>query len=188
MKPQNLLPKLAGSLLTIAMTIGWLNQSSKAQEFYHFPASFFNPVANFYESEDNPDIIDMLANHDEFEIITFLLKNEPSLTSVEQNQVTFLAPTDKAFQALPSDIRAKLFQPENLSKLLRYHIIAQTIQEEDIKNREVETISGDAVTITGFPVGNKFGVKLNEAIARDPLPASNGVIVPIDRVLLPPGF
>ena len=187
MKRRNLLPKFVGGL-TIGMSLLWLNNPIKAQEFYHFPASFFNPVANFYESEDNPDVMGMLAMNDDFEIVTFLLKNSPNLTDVQQNQVTFLAPTDKAFKALDSDVRAKLLQPENLSKLLKYHTIAQTIQDQDIKRGRVNTLSGNSVTITGFPVGNKFGVKLNDALLSDPLPASNGVVVPIDRVLLPPGF
>lgn len=187
MKQQNLLLKRIGSL-TVGMSLCWLNNPINAQEFYHFPASFFNPVANFYQSEDNLDIIDMLAINDDFEIITFLLKGAPILTSLQQDEVTFLAPTDKAILALPSNIRAKLLQPENLEKLLKYHTINQTIQDEDIQSRQVKTLLGNSVTITGFPIGNKFGVKLNEAIASTPLPASNGVIVPIDRVLIPPGF
>ena len=186
-RQKNLLPKLVVGF-TIGMSSFWLNNPIKAQEFYHFPASFFNPVANIYESEDNPEIVDMLAMNDDFEIITFLLKNDSTLTALKQDQVTFLAPTDKAFQALPSDIRAKLLQPDNLSKLLKYHTIAQTIQDEDVKRRQVDTLLGSSITITGFPVGNKFGVKLNDAITSEPLPASNGVVVPIDRVLIPPGF
>lgn len=186
MKKYFLLKLFSG--MAFAISLSWLGSSSKAQEFYHFPASFFNPVANFYQSEDNLDITDMLAKNDDFEIIAFLLKNDPTLTSLRQEDVTFLAPTDKAFQALPSEIRVKLLQYDNLSKFLEYHTIAQKIQEEDIQNRQVKTISGDSVTITGFPIGNKFGVKLNDAVALEPLPASNGVVVPLDRVLIPPGF
>ena len=187
MKRQNILPKLAIGL-TLGMSLIGLNKPIKAQEFYHFPASFFNPVANFYQSEDNPDVISMLAMNDDFEIVTFLLRNDSTLSDLKQDKVTFLAPTDKAFQALPSNVRTKLLQPENLSKLLKYHIIANTIQDEDIKRGRVDTLLGSSVTITGFPVGNKFGVKLNDAILSDPLPASNGVVVPVDRVLIPPGF
>ncbi len=188
MKRHNLQPKLIGGLAIAISSLFWLNNPLKAQGFYPFPASFFNPVANFYQSEDNPDVIGMLAMNDSFEIVTFLLKNTPALTELKQDKVTFLAPTDKAFQALDSDVRAKLLQPENLSKLLKYHTIAQTIQERDIKRGHVNTSLGNSVTITGFPVGTKYGVKLNDAVAQSPLPASNGVVVPIDRVLIPPSF
>lgn len=187
MKPQNVLLKLVGSL-TVSMSLWWLNNPIIAQEFYHFPASFFNPVANVYHSEDILAVLDLLESNDDFEIISFLLKSDPTQDSLQQDQVTFLAPTDKAFQALPSDLRNKLLQPANLGKLLQYHTINRTIQDEDIQNREVKTLLGNSVTITGFPIGNKFGVKLNEAKALAPLPASNGVIVPIDRVLIPPEF
>ena len=189
MKPQNLLAKIAGSL-TLSIGLLWLVNPARAQikQFYYFPSSFFNPVANFYQSEDNPNVIEILAMHDDFEIVTFLLRNTSDIASLEQEKVTFLAPTDKAFQALPSKIRAKLSQPENLNKLLMYHTITREIQEQDIKSRHIDTLLGSSVAITGFPVGNKYGVKLNDATASDPLPASNGVIVPIDRVLIPPEF
>lgn len=188
MNKQNLRLTLLGSL-TVGMSLLWLNNPLKAQEFYHFPASFFNPVASFYQTDDElPDVIGMLKMNDDFEIVTFLLKNSSTLTALKQDKVTFLAPTDKAFQALPSNIRAKLSQPENLSRLLKYHTVAKEIGEQDIKRRQVDTLLGTSVRITGFPIGNKYGVKMNDAIASDALPADNGVIVPIDRVLIPPGF
>ena len=187
MKWRNLLPQITVGL-TFGMSLLWLNNPIKAQEFYPFPASFFNPAAGFYQSEDDPDVLGMLAMNDDFEIVTFLLKNDPTLTDLKQDKVTFLAPTDKAFQALPSDVRAKLLQPENLSKLLKYHTITQAIEDEDIKRGRVDTLLGNSVAISGFPVDNKFGVKLNDAIASDALAAKNGVVVPIDRVLIPPGF
>ena len=187
MKRQNLLVKLAGGL-ALSISLLWLSNSARSQTFYPFPASFFNPAANFYQSEDNPNLIEMLAVNDDFEIVTFLLRNDPTIGALEQENVTFFAPTDKAFQALPSEIRTKLSQPENLSKLLKYHIVAQKIQDRDIKRGKVNTLLGTSIDINGFPVGNQFGVKLNDATASDPLPASNGVIVPVDRVLIPSDF
>ena len=191
MNKQNLRLKLFGSL-TACVSLLWLNNPLKAQEleFYHFPASFFNPVASYYQSDEElPDVMGMLKINDDFEIITFLLKNSSTVTALKQDKVTFLAPTDKAFQALPSDVRAKLSQPGNLSKLLKYHTINQKIGEQDIKRRQVDTLLGSSVRITGFPIGKKnYGVKMNDAIASDALAADNGVVIPIDRVLIPPGF
>ena len=187
MKKQNLQLKLLGSL-TIGMSMLCFHNPIKAQEFYHFPASFFNPVAHTLESLDDPDIIRMLEQNNDFEIVSFLLKNDPTSITLEQQDVTFLAPTDKAFQALPSHIRTKLSQPGNLSKLLRYHTITKKIEDRDIRRRQVNTLLGNSVTITGFPIGSKYGVKMNNATASDPLPVRNGVVVPLDRVLIPPGF
>jgi uncharacterized surface protein with fasciclin (FAS1) repeats len=63
------------------------------------------------------------------------------------------------------------------------------IGEDDIKRQAVATVlKQNAVEITGVPVGNKVGVKLNNAMASEPLAASNGVIIPIDRVLIPPSL
>ena len=187
MERQNLLSKLLVSF-TIGMSLFCLNKPIKAQDFYHFSASFFNPTAFLLESADNLEVFDLLAMNDDFEIITFLLKNDPTLTTLKQDQITFLAPTDRAFQALPPKIRDRLLQPQNLKKVLRYHTIARKIQDRDIELGKVNTLLGESITITDFPVGNKFGVKLNDATVSTPLPVSNGVIVPIDRVLIPPGF
>lgn len=187
MKRQNLLSKLLVGF-TISMSLFWLNKPIKAQVFLHFDATIFNPTAFLLESEDNPDVFNMLAMNDDFEIITFLLKNDSTLTTLKQDQITFLAPTDRAFQALPPKIRDRLLQPKNLKKVLRYHTIARKIQDQDIERGQVNTLLGESITITDFPVGDKFGVKLNDATVSDPLPVSNGVVVPIDRVLIPPGF
>ncbi len=105
MKRKNLLPKLMLGF-TIGVSLFCLNNPIKAQEFYHFSASFFNPSAFLLQSEDNLDVFELLTMNDDFEIITFLLKNDSTLTALQQDQVTFLAPTDRAFQALPTDMRA----------------------------------------------------------------------------------
>ena len=187
MKQQNLLPKLVFAL-TIGTSLFSLHNPIKAQEFYPFSASFFNPTAHIFQSEDNPDVLALLRANDNFEIITFLWLNPSTWPVFPQDQFTFLAPTDRAFQELPSELRAQLLQPDNLRKLLQYHTLAQTIQDEDLQRGRVETLSGDSVTITAFPVGTQFKFKLNDALVSTPLPASNGVVVPINRVLIPPGF
>ena len=187
MKRQNLLPKLVFGL-TIGVSLFWLNNLIKAQEFYPFSASFFNPTAFLLQSEDNPALFEMLAMNDHFEIITFLLSNDSTATVLQQDQVTFLAPTDRAFQELPAELRTQLLQPDNLTKLLKYHTIAQTIQAQDLELGQVDTLLGDSISITRLSVGEGFKFKLNEAEVSEPLPARNGVLVPINRVLIPPGF
>ncbi len=187
MKRPNLLSKLVFSL-TISTSLFALHNPIKAQEFYSFSASFFNPTAHMFQSEDNPDVLALLRENDNFEIITFLWQNPSNVPVLPEAQFTFLAPTDRAFQDLPAELRAQLLQPENLRKLLQYHLLPQTIQDKDLQRGRVDTLSGDSVTITAFPVGNRFKFKLNDAIVSTPLPASNGVVVPINRVLIPPGF
>jgi uncharacterized surface protein with fasciclin (FAS1) repeats len=103
--------------------------------------------------------------------------------------LTVLAPSDKAFANLPDDVQAKLADPEKLAQLLKYHFVAGEITEDDIQRRSVATLlEQTSVSITGIPLGDQVGVKLNDATATEPIAADNGVVIPIDRVLIPPGF
>ena len=100
---------------------------------------------------------------------------------------TVFAPTDEAFAALPEGTVDALLLPENqdaLVEVLTYHVVPGQVLAEDVEAGEVETVQGEAITITVDD-----GVMVNEAsvIATDVL-ASNGVIHVIDAVILPPSF
>lgn len=98
---------------------------------------------------------------------------------------TILAPTDAAFEALPDDVFAKFSEPENRIKVLQYHLISGEVTKEDVDKGEIKTVAGSSIAIA-----NKNGVvTLNDANAKHPSTlASNGVIIEIDKVLLPPDF
>ncbi|MBF2020795.1 MAG: fasciclin domain-containing protein [Hydrococcus sp. C42_A2020_068] len=157
-------------------------------QYYYPPSSFFQPTANYYESEQEP-IVDILLKSGEFKTFNAYLKETGIVETLKgEKMLTIFAPTNEAFEALPENVREKLSQPENLEKVLKYHLVAGLIAEEDIKRGEIATIEGHSVKITGVPIGDRVGVKLNEAMASDPLKANDGTIVPIDEVLLPPNF
>jgi uncharacterized surface protein with fasciclin (FAS1) repeats len=101
---------------------------------------------------------------------------------------TVFVPTDEAFEALPEDIRQKLFQPENRDKLmmvLNYHLVEGMVSDEDVATGAIETVAGSPVKIELDVAGDK--IALNEAATiLSSQRAKNGVLVSIDRVLLPP--
>ena len=83
--------------------------------------------------------------------------------------------------------KEKLSEPETLKKVLQYHLVVGNIDEEDIKRRGVATLlEQNSVNITGVQgKDKKVTVMLNGATASEPLPATNGVVIPIDQVLIP---
>jgi transforming growth factor-beta-induced protein len=110
-----------------------------------------------------------------------------SLIDKEEGPLTVLAPTDKAFAALPAGTVETLLKPENLEKLksiLAYHVFSGRVSAGDALN------AGTASTLNGQKVsfGIKDGLfKVNEAtILTADLACDNGVIHVIDAVLLPP--
>lgn len=164
---------------------------SLAQSSFFFPsASFFSPAAAFYQSEDGVNLDQMLESLPQHESFSTQLENAGLWENLPQDSLTILAPTNEAFAALSPQIKSKLSQPENLTKLLQYHIVVGIISEEDIKRQAVATLlDKSSVQITGIPLAdNQVGVKINQSIASDPLAADNGVIIPINEVLIPPGF
>jgi uncharacterized surface protein with fasciclin (FAS1) repeats len=100
---------------------------------------------------------------------------------------TVFAPTDAAFAALPKGTVETLLKPQNKKKLvaiLTYHVVASKINAKDVptKATHVKTVNGKAVAAKR----GKSGVTINTAkVVSADVPASNGVIHAIDKVLLP---
>ncbi len=102
---------------------------------------------------------------------------------------TVFAPTDEAFAALPEGLVEALLLPENIDALqaiLTYHVLGAEVPSSDVADGDVETVQGEAITLT---VGDDGSVMVNSAnvIAVD-VEASNGVIHVIDAVLVPPSI
>jgi uncharacterized surface protein with fasciclin (FAS1) repeats len=187
MKTTNLFAKLSGTIFVVG-SAAFIGVPAIAQFFYP-PASYFSPWANPFQSEDNPNVAELLAMNDDFETVSSLLAKANLTETLEGEQVvTIFAPTDEAFQALPRATRKQLSKPENLTKILKYHVVEGEITDDDIKSQEVATLLGTPVKMVFLPSGEKFTTKLNDATASEPLGASNGVVIPIDKVLLPPEF
>jgi uncharacterized surface protein with fasciclin (FAS1) repeats len=100
---------------------------------------------------------------------------------------TVFAPTDEAFAALPPGTLDTLLKPENkekLAQLLTYHVVSGKVESTTLKSGDVPSVLGKPITVT--VKGKK--VMVNEAtVTKADVPASNGVIHLIDKVILPPG-
>ena len=108
-------------------------------------------------------------------------------TLVGRGPFTLFAPTDEAFKRLPNGTVAELLKPENLEKLrtiLTYHVIAGRVTATQARGvRSAETVANLEVRITDV----NGELRINDATVRiADIPASNGIIHVIDRVLLPP--
>jgi uncharacterized surface protein with fasciclin (FAS1) repeats len=97
---------------------------------------------------------------------------------------TVFAPSDDAFKALPAKVLADLAADKALLKsVLTYHVIAGRVTAAEVQNASVKTVQGANLTIA------KAGafVTVDEAVVQQAdVPASNGVIHIIDKVLMPP--
>ena len=99
---------------------------------------------------------------------------------------TVFAPTDEAFAKLPKGTVESLLKPENRRKLvdvLTFHVVSGQLTSKEVAASPLaDTIQGTSVLFSA----RSAGVTVDGAnVIKADVPASNGVIHVIDRVLLP---
>jgi len=108
-------------------------------------------------------------------------------TLANEGPFTVFAPTDEAFAALPTDVMNALMMPENqdlLTQILAYHVVPGAVTADELTTGEVETLNGGlAVEVTPDQV-----IVNDASVVAANVPASNGVIHVINRVLIPEGL
>jgi uncharacterized surface protein with fasciclin (FAS1) repeats len=100
---------------------------------------------------------------------------------------TVYAPINAAFDELPKGTLDNLLKPENkatLEDILEYHVALGVMQPNKMTNgRKVGMANGQNVQ---FKVMDDGTVMINDAKVLGTATASNGLVVVIDKVLLPP--
>ncbi len=107
-------------------------------------------------------------------------------TLLGRGPFTLFAPTDDAFSRLPANTVSDLLQPENreqLRTILTYHVVAGRVSAAQARTvRSANTVAGEPLRIRS----NNGTLRINDATVRiADIPASNGVVHVIDRVLMP---
>jgi uncharacterized surface protein with fasciclin (FAS1) repeats len=98
---------------------------------------------------------------------------------------TVFAPTDEAFAKLPKGTLENLLKPENKEQLvaiLTYHVVPGKIMAAEASTTDAKTVNGKKLAIKV----NDGKVKAGGAnVVKTDVPASNGVIHVVDKVILP---
>jgi len=98
--------------------------------------------------------------------------------------LTVFAPTDEAFKNVPTKtLEALQADKEQLKSVLRYHVVNAKIGSAEVKNSSQQSLNGASLTLA--KAGDFVAVE-DAVVQRADIPASNGVVHVIDRVLLPP--
>lgn len=97
---------------------------------------------------------------------------------------TVFAPSDEAFKALPKSTFDSLAgNKEQLKAVLSYHVLSGKMTAGELKTGNAKTLEGANVALS------KSGTYLtveDAVVTQADLPATNGVVHVIDRVLMPP--
>jgi uncharacterized surface protein with fasciclin (FAS1) repeats len=132
-----------------------------------------------------PNIVGVAQNNPDFSTLVQAVQAAGlDDTLAEGGPFTVFAPTNEAFNKLPDGALDFLLQPENrdlLSDVLKYHVVPDRVPASDLRTGGLETLNGGlAVRVTP----DQTIVNDASVIAPD-VPASNGIIHAIDRVLIP---
>ncbi|SMO75240.1 fasciclin domain-containing protein [Gracilimonas mengyeensis] len=100
---------------------------------------------------------------------------------------TVFAPTNDAFNALPSGLLESLTN-EQLAQVLQYHVLAGEIAAGDLESSQaVQTLTEETIYVTVSSEGEVMVNNTAEVINPN-IEASNGIIHAIDGVILPNEF
>ncbi len=107
-------------------------------------------------------------------------------TLIGRGPFTLFAPTDDAFKRLPGNTVSDLLKPENREKLvtlLTYHVLPGRVTAAQARTvSSAETVANQRVQLRDVD----GELRVNNAVVRiADVPASNGIIHVIDRVLMP---
>ena len=134
------------------------------------------------------NIAETLAKESKFKTLASALELAGLTDTLKQEgrPFTIFAPTNQAFRKNAAAY-AQLLQPQNkekLARVLKYHLIASLVTPEDVNRGVIKTVEG-----SNLKVGvTADGVIINDNVkaVRPSIEATNGVIVRVDNLLLPP--
>ncbi|MBK7422771.1 MAG: fasciclin domain-containing protein [Propionivibrio sp.] len=128
------------------------------------------------------DIVDTAVAAGNFKTLVIAVQKAGLVETLKDEARSGVRADRRNFAKIPkAQLDALLADKAKLSAVLTYHVVPALVLAKDVKAGEVATVQGGKLTIT-----TDGGVKVNNAkvIATDVM-ASNGVIHPIDTVLMP---
>lgn len=140
--------------------------------------------------EPAPDILETARQAGSFDTLVTAVE-AAGLADVltGEGPFTVFAPSDAAFASLPAGTVESLLEPENIGKLtgiLTYHVVPGRLEAQQvISSSSLSTAFGQPLQIAAgasVTIGNDTS---SATITETDIPAGNGVIHVIDRVMLP---
>jgi uncharacterized surface protein with fasciclin (FAS1) repeats len=141
------------------------------------------------------DIVGTAVDAGQFKTLASLLTEADLVKTLQgDGPFTVFAPTDEAFAKIPADaVKALKADKKKLSGVLTYHVVPGKVMAADLKAKAdkdgyvtLKTVEGSDLKIhlagNAVHVGSEFA-----NVVKADVPAKNGVIHVIDKVVMPAG-
>lgn len=121
----------------------------------------------------------------ELSTFTKLVQQAGLADTLDNSEVTVLAPTDAAFKAVPAATLNKLANdPALLKSVLTYHVLPGKITAESVTGAtQMTTLNGAKINLSK---AGDFLVADEGMVTTADVPAGKGLLQIVDRVLMPP--
>ena len=138
------------------------------------------------DDESARDVVKVAAGSKEHTTLVAAIKQAGLVDALSNaGPFTVFAPTNSAFEKLPKETLNDLMKPENKEKLvdiLQYHVFVGGLRTELMQDsQKLNQVNGKNVIIHV----KDSKIMVNDANIITSIPASNGIIHVIDRVLIP---
>ena len=130
-------------------------------------------------------IADTVMNTAQFSTLLTALQAADLVDTLKGGQYTVFAPTDDAFNKVPSDVLAGVLNdPELLKSVLLYHVVPGKVNAKQVMSlKSVKTAQGGTLSVS--MMGSKVMINGANVVQADVM-ACNGIIHIVNTLLLPP--
>lgn len=134
----------------------------------------------------DPNIVDTAEDLGNFTTLVGALDQTGLKSTIQYlGPFTVFAPTDAAFNNLPSGLLSSL-SDEELAEILQYHVLSGSVLSTDLTAEQaVPSLTQEELFITA---NGDVTVNGSSTVATPDVEATNGVIHAVDRVLLPDAY
>lgn len=136
------------------------------------------------------DVAKTLTNLNQFQTLASILQLVDLNQELQQpGFLVLFAPTEKAFDKLSNSFYDQLILPENRDKLLQFiknHLVMGEIPITELEAGQIKTLGGTKIQIKMNSETEEIQLNESNTSQRQFINTQNGLIVPIDRILVEP--
>jgi len=142
---------------------------------------------NVQDDESNPNVVKVAVNSKDHSTLVAAVQAADLVNALSNNgPFTVFAPTNVAFDALPAGTVDGLLKPEKkdaLADILQYHVYVGVLKTENLQDGQVFGMVNGANATIHVKDGKYM---INDANIVASVPASNGIVHVIDKVIFAP--